>query len=260
MAEEPLLALTSLHKSFGEIRATHDCTLDVGTREVHALIGPNGAGKTTLVALITGEIAPDSGTIRFDGADITRLSIQKRVHRGLARSFQISSIFPEWTALENVMAAVQGKESRGLRWTASPGTGHKSAQLALAERAMEHVSRIGLCDRAQTRVADLSHGEVRQLEIAMSLALNPKLILLDEPMAGLGRSESRRMTGFLDKLRDDVSMLLIEHDMDVVFALSDRVTVLSQGAVVVSGPPDHVKGSEAAVDAYLGRGCDAGGA
>jgi branched-chain amino acid transport system ATP-binding protein len=258
VAQEPLLALSGVKKSFGQVRAANDCTIHVGGGEVHALIGPNGAGKTTLVALITGEIAPDAGIIRFAGEDITRLPIQDRVRRGLARSFQISSIFREWTALENVMIAVQARETDGLRWNAPRAAAGTSAQAALAERAMAHLSRVGLAERARMTVGDLSHGEVRQLEVAMSLALTPKLILLDEPMAGLGRTESKQMTELLAALRSEASMLLIEHDVDVVFALADRITVLAQGSVVVSGPPEEIKGSEAAVDAYLGRRRDAG--
>jgi branched-chain amino acid transport system ATP-binding protein len=244
----PLLEAAGLSKSFGAVLATDALSLSVLAGEIHALIGPNGAGKTTLIAQLSGELAPDTGSIRFLGENITALDIQERVRRGLARSFQITSVFPRFTALENVSMAVQAAQRDPLRLLSRPA--HDATLLASAR---EHLDRVGLAERAAVTAAELSHGEHRQLEIAMALALQPKLILLDEPMAGMGRADSQRMASLLRSLRPGVAMLLVEHDMDVVFSLSDRVTVLLSGAVIASGSPADIRANAEVRGAYLGE-------
>ncbi len=244
----PLLEVDRLHKTFGALVATDQCSLLVAEGEIHAFIGPNGAGKTTLVAQISGELQPDAGTLRFDGEDITRSTVQHRVERGLVRSFQIPLVFREWTVLENVSIAVQGRDRHSFRFVR-----RAAGDRSLVDPAMACLASIELDHRANVRVSDLSHGEIRQLEIAMSLALQPKLLLLDEPMAGMGQADSRRMTQLLGKLRRQVTMLLIEHDMDVVFSLSDRVTVLAHGRPIASGLPEAVRNDAEVRRVYLGK-------
>jgi len=244
---EALLRTDRLVKRFGGLLATDGICLDVRPGEIHALIGPNGAGKTTLVAQLTGLLAPDSGTIEFAGRDITRLATPARVRLGLARSFQITSVLREFTVLDNVALAVQAHAGHSFRFLADA-----RADRALRDPARQLLEDVGLAARAGLRAASLSHGEQRQLEIAMALAGDPKLLLLDEPMAGMGVEESQRMVGFLRALRGRRALLLIEHDMDAVFALADRITVLVYGRAIASGTPDEIRADAEVRRAYLG--------
>jgi branched-chain amino acid transport system ATP-binding protein len=245
---EPLLQISGLTKRFGGVIASDAITLDVPRGEFHAIIGPNGAGKTTLIGLLAGEIAPQGGAIRFDGADITRLAVHRRSRLGLARSFQITSLFPEFTALDNVALAVQAHAGHSFRfWRGA----HRDT--ALREPAQAALVRVGLGTRARVRVDRLSHGERRQLEIAMALATRPHMLLLDEPMAGMGQEESARMVAMLRELKGGITILLIEHDMETVFALADRITVLVYGRVIASGDPRAIKADAAVREAYLGE-------
>jgi branched-chain amino acid transport system ATP-binding protein len=244
---EPVLEVSGLTKAFGALRATDGVSLTVHPHEIHAQIGPNGAGKTTLLAQIAGELAPDAGYIRFLGRDIGSLSVARRARMGLARTFQISSLALAFSALRNVMLAVQAGQGSSFRFF-SP----VRADRRLIEPAMAALERVGLADRAHERVGALSHGERRQLELAVALAMRPRLLLLDEPMAGLGSEDARRMTEVLGSLRAETAMLLIEHDMDAVFALADRISVLVYGRVIATGTPDAIRASAAVREAYLG--------
>lgn len=249
MSEQtPILAITALVKRFGGLAATDGLSLDIVPGETHALIGPNGAGKTTLIAQLQGELTPDSGTIAFRGRDITSEPPHRRAALGIARSFQITSVFPDFTALENVGFAVQVQDGHGFRfWRQTAG------DRALLEPAREALETIGLQDRAHMLARDLSHGERRQLELAMALAMRPSLLLLDEPMAGMGRREGVRMTRILDSLKRKYSILLVEHDMDAVFALADRISVLVAGRSIATGLPAEIRENDAVRDAYLGK-------
>jgi branched-chain amino acid transport system ATP-binding protein len=244
---EPVLQVSGLAKSFGALRATDGVSLTVRTQEIHAQIGPNGAGKTTLLAQISGELAPDAGSIRFLGRDVGAWSVARRARMGLARTFQISSLVPAFSALRNVMLAVQARQGTSFRFFRPV-----RADQSLIEPAMAALQQVGLAERAQVRVTDLSHGERRQVELAVALAMRPKLLLLDEPMAGLGVEDARRMTEVLASLRGETAMLLIEHDMDAVFALADRISVLVYGRVIATGTPDEIRASAAVREAYLG--------
>jgi branched-chain amino acid transport system ATP-binding protein len=245
---EPLLQIERLTKRFGGVIASDTITLDIPRGEFHAIIGPNGAGKTTLIGLLTGEIAPHSGTIRFDGDDISALSADRRSHLGQARSFQITSLFRDFTALDNVALAVQAHAGHSFRFW---NDARRDAGLrAPAQAALE---RVGLGARADMRVDRLSHGEQRQLEIAMALATRPRLLLLDEPMAGMGPDESARMVAMLRELKGGITILLIEHDMETVFALADRITVLVYGRIIASGDPAAIRADAAVREAYLGE-------
>jgi len=244
----PLLQIEGLTKRFGGIIASDAITLDIPRGEFHAIIGPNGAGKTTLIGLLAGEIAPHSGGIKFDGGDITALSADHRSHLGLARSFQITSLFRDFTALDNVALAVQAHSGHSFRfWNDAR---RDDSLCAPAQAALE---RVGLGARAAMRVDRLSHGEQRQLEIAMALATRPRLLLLDEPMAGMGPDESARMVAMLRELKGSVTILLIEHDMETVFALADRITVLVYGRIIASGDPAKIRADAAVREAYLGE-------
>ncbi len=244
---EPVLRIENLCKSFGSLIATDDLHLDIMAGEIHAIIGPNGAGKTTLIAQLSGELRPDSGQISFDGSNITRLSMPARAAMGLARSFQITSIFPNFTALDNVALAVQAHAGHSFHfWRPAHG------DPALRAPALEILTRIGLSARAHEPAANLSHGEQRQLEIAMTLATEPSLLLLDEPMAGMGREESARMVDLLQDLKGRHTIVLIEHDMDAVFALADRITVLVYGRAIATGRPAEIRANQAVRAAYLG--------
>jgi branched-chain amino acid transport system ATP-binding protein len=248
METRPLLETRGLRRNFGGIRAVDDVDLAVAPGEIHAVIGPNGAGKTTLVNLLSGRYRPDAGEIRFDGRPVTRLSAAARARRGLARSFQITSVFLDFSVLANVMMAVQAREPHAFRfWRPVAG------DPALVEPALAALERVGLAGRADVRAGNLAHGERRQLEIAMALATRPRLLLLDEPMAGMGGEESRRMVELLSALRRDYAMLLIEHDMDAVFALADRITVLVYGKPIASGAPDAIRADAEVRRAYLGE-------
>jgi branched-chain amino acid transport system ATP-binding protein len=245
---EPLLQVADLTKRFGGVVAADAIALDIAAGECHAVIGPNGAGKTTLVGLLAGEIAPERGSICFDGRDITAVAVHSRSQLGLARSFQITSLFADFTALDNVALAVQARAGHSFQfWKAA------RSEAALREPALQALDAVGLAARAEVRVDKLSHGEQRQLEIAMALASKPRLLLLDEPMAGLGADESARMVAMLRQLKGDVTMLLIEHDMETVFALADRITVLVYGRVIASGDPLAVRADAAVREAYLGE-------
>jgi branched-chain amino acid transport system ATP-binding protein len=244
---EPLLAIKGLHKRFGGITATDNVSLDVVSGETHAIIGPNGAGKTTLVSQLSGLLKSDSGTVLFNGRDITDMAAHSRVHAGIARSFQITSVFMEMTVLENVALAVQALQGHSFRlWRPAGG------DPALCDPATEYLRTVGLLDRSEWMAAKLSHGERRQLEMAMALAGRPKLLLLDEPMAGMGAEESARMVEILKSLKQQ-TILLIEHDMDAVFALADRITVLVYGRVIATGRPDAIRQNEEVRRAYLGE-------
>ena len=242
-----LLEVRGLVKRFGGLVATNALDLDVAEGELHALIGPNGAGKTTAIAQLAGEIPPDAGTIRFAGRDITRLSVAPRVRLGLARSFQITQILPRFTALENVALVYQIRAGHSFRFTNNP-----RADRSLTEPSRAMLARMGLAARWDSPAEDLAHGEQRQLELAMAIATGARLLLLDEPMAGLGLVESQAMTCLLASLKGETTILLVEHDMDAVFALADRVTVLVDGQAIASGAPDMIRADPAVRAAYLG--------
>jgi branched-chain amino acid transport system ATP-binding protein len=242
-----MLRVSGLRKSFGALLATDQVDLDVRVAEVHAIIGPNGAGKTTLIAQLAGELLPDAGRVEFLGRDITRLPPYTRSRLGLARSFQITSVFLDLTLLDNVALAVQAHQGHSYRFWKPARRDRR-----LIEPALAALDQVGLVERAHASAGAMSHGEHRQLEIAMALATNPRLLLLDEPMAGMGAEEAARMVDLLRGLKGDKAMLLIEHDMDAVFALADRVTVLVYGQVIASGSPEAVRADEAVRRAYLG--------
>ncbi|NKB54947.1 MAG: ATP-binding cassette domain-containing protein [Alphaproteobacteria bacterium] len=245
---EPLLEVTGLIKSFGGLVAIDSVSLDVTSDEVHAVIGPNGAGKTTFIAQISGDLRPDSGTIRFAGADITRLATPKRAQRGLARSFQITSIFRDVTAEDNVALAVQAHDGHSFRfWRAA------KADPSLRDPARAALDRVGLGDRRDVVAGELAHGEQRQLELAMAIATEPAMLLLDEPMAGMGAEESERMVALLQELKGSAAILLVEHDMDAVFALADRITVLVRGQAIATGSPQEIRDDDQVRRAYLGE-------
>jgi branched-chain amino acid transport system ATP-binding protein len=244
---EPVLQASNLVKRFGGLTATDDFSIDIRPGEIHAVIGPNGAGKTTMIAQLIGELRPDAGSIRFMGQDITHLPVHRRSHLGIARSFQITSIFLDFTALDNVALAVQAHDGHSFRFWADA---RRDARLR--DPAMAALQQVGLAHRADVVASALSHGEHRQLEIAMALATRPKLLLLDEPMAGMGPEDSARMVTMLQGIKGSVTMLLIEHDMDAVFALADRITVLVYGHGIATGTPDEIRRNEQVRQAYLG--------
>jgi branched-chain amino acid transport system ATP-binding protein len=245
---EWLLRIRGLSKRFGGIAAADEISLDIAAGELHAVIGPNGAGKTTLIAQLTGEIRPDGGSIEFDGEDITALQVYRRTALGLARSFQITSVFPDFSALDNVALAVQAQAGHSFRFWADA-----RRDPALREPALAALGRVGLAERAGMLAAKLSHGEQRQLEIAMALATRPRMLLLDEPMAGMGVRESARIVAVLRELKRELTILLVEHDMEAVFALADRITVLVYGRVIASGAPEAVRADAEVRRAYLGE-------
>ncbi|WP_234186817.1 ABC transporter ATP-binding protein [Shinella sp. NM-101] len=244
---EPVLEIRDLRKSFDALKATDGVSLDLHPGQIHALIGPNGAGKSTLIHQIAGSLKADSGTIRFLDKDIGGLDMAARARMGLARSFQISSLAQEFSALRNVMLAVQARQGSSFRFFRQvAGDGD------LTGPAMAMLERAGLAARAHVPAAELSHGERRQLEIAIALALSPKTFLFDEPMAGMGPEGSRQLTSFLDGLRHEAPMLLVEHDMDAVFALADRVSVLVYGRIIATGTVDEIRRDPDVRRAYLG--------
>jgi len=244
---DPLLQIRGLSKRFGGVLACDGISLDVAAGELHAIIGPNGAGKSTLIGQLAGEISPDAGRILFNGRDITRLPSYRRSALGLARSFQITSLFLDFTVLDNVALAVQAHVGHSFRfWRPA------RSEAKLRQPARVALARVGLESRADAVCANLSHGEQRQLEIAMALAGAPRMFLLDEPMAGMGPEESARMIALLRELKREQTILLIEHDMDAVFRLADRITVLVDGRVIASGAPDDIRTDAAVRRAYLG--------
>lgn len=246
--DEPVLAVSGLCKSFGALTATDGVTLDLKPGEIHALIGPNGAGKSTLIKQITGELRQDAGEIRLKGAEITPLSAAARARAGLARSFQVSSLAPEFTVLQNVMLAAQGASGKTFRFL-RPALRDE----ALTGPARACLARVGLEGREDARAADISHGERRSLEIAMALALRPAAFLLDEPMAGMGAEGAGRLTTLLADLKAEAPILLVEHDMDAVFALADRISVLVYGRVIATGTVDDIRADAEVREAYLGE-------
>jgi branched-chain amino acid transport system ATP-binding protein len=245
---DAVLAVRGLRKAFGALVVSDDLELDVRPGECHALIGPNGAGKTSLLAQLAGELAPDRGRIVFGERDVTRLGADARARLGIARSFQITTLVEDFTAEDNVALAVQGRNATAMRFW-------KSAfrDASLREPAHAALARVGLAARANVRASDLAHGEQRLLELAVALAQEPAVLLLDEPMAGLGHDESRAMIELLRGIKGTVAMLLIEHDMEAVAQLADRVTVLVLGRVVASGSYDEIRGNAHVREAYLGE-------
>ena len=242
-----MLQLRDVSKRFGGVVATDKVTLDVAQGEVHALIGPNGAGKTTLIGQISGSLGVDSGTIRFLDADVTRLKQHERVKAGLARSYQITSIFKRFSVLDNLALAVQARSGSSFSFW------HPVAKEAgLFDEARTIADQMGLSEKTGALAATLAHGEQRALEVGLALATRPKLVLLDEPMAGMGPEESQRMIALIGRIRSNVTVLLVEHDMDAVFRLADRLTVLVNGRVIASGKPDHIRSHPEVRRAYLG--------
>jgi branched-chain amino acid transport system ATP-binding protein len=244
---DPLLRVENLVRRFGGIVATDNLSLDIAKDELHAIIGPNGAGKTTLISQLTGQLAPSAGTIHFAGRDVTHLPAWRRSALGLARSFQITSLLPDFTAADNVALAAQAHDGHSFYFW-----GKARQEKHLRDAALAALTRVGLDHRADVVVSRLSHGEQRELELAVALATKPQLLLLDEPMAGLGSTESTRMVKLLQELRREVTIVLVEHDMEAVFALADRISVLVYGRVIASGSPAEIRSNEEVKRAYLG--------
>lgn len=245
---EPVLATGGLRKSFGALKATDNVSIDLRPGEIHAVIGPNGAGKSTLLGQISGELRPDAGSVYLTGRDVTRLDTRSRSRLGLGRTFQISALAMEDSVLENALLGALGRTGRPWRF----GSAAK-ADRDLRARAMSALERVGLVDRAESLTANLSHGQRRQLEVAVALTLEPRAFVMDEPMAGLGAEGSKDLTGFLDGLRTEAPILLVEHDMDAVFALADRVSVMVYGRVIASGTVAEIRNSREVREAYLGE-------
>ena len=245
---EPLLAVERLRKSYGALVVSDDVTFDVRAGELHALIGPNGAGKTSLINQLSGTLASDAGAVRLDGVAMTPLGIAERVRHGIVRSFQITSVLAGFSALETVALAVQARSGSSFRFWAPA-----AREVGLNTQAMAALDRVGLAARAGVLAGLLSHGEKRLLELAIALARLPKLLLLDEPLAGLGREESTDCIALLRRLKSETTILLVEHDMDAVFALADRISVLVAGRVIATGPPAAISANGAVRAAYLGE-------
>lgn len=241
------LVVRGLTKSFGGVRATDGLDLDIEPYEIHAVIGPNGAGKTTLINQLSGELMPGGGAIRFGDADITYLPIQQRVSVGIARSYQITSVFLRFTALQNVMLAIQGRRGETFSFWRPV-----ESDANLVEPAGALLERVGLSHAKHTLVSVLAHGARRQLELAMTLALQPRLMLLDEPMSGMSHQETSGMISLLKSLKGTCSIILVEHDMDAVFALADRITVVVYGRPIATGTPDEIRRDPGVREAYLG--------
>ena len=244
---DPLLRVENLVRRFGGILATDNVTLDVARGELHAIIGPNGAGKTTLISQLTGQLLPHSGNIRLAGTDITRVPAYRRSTLGLARSFQITSLLSDFTAIDNVALAAQAHDGHSFYFWSNA-----RKELHLRQIALAALDRVGLVHRANVLVSRLSHGEQRELELAVALVTKPQLLLLDEPMAGLGSTESARMVKLLQELRQEFTIVLVEHDMDAVFALADRITVLVYGRAIATGTPAEIRANAEVRQAYLG--------
>ncbi|MCW5233247.1 ABC transporter ATP-binding protein [Verminephrobacter eiseniae] len=242
-----LLSVRNLVKRYGGLLATDHFNMSVETGETHAVIGPNGAGKSTLIAQLSGESRPSEGSILFDGKDITQVPVYRRARMGLARSYQITSVFNEFSALQNVMLAAQAQLGHSFRFW-SPMMRSRS----LRESAESSLDLVGLGSRIDVCVADMAHGEHRQLELAMALVSNPRLLLLDEPMAGMSQGESEQMAALLAKLKGSCTMVLVEHDMNAVFALADRITVLVYGKSIACGSVGSIRSSAQVRAAYLG--------
>jgi branched-chain amino acid transport system ATP-binding protein len=242
------LDVRHLNKNFGAVKATDDLSLAIHEGELHAIIGPNGAGKTTLLSQLSGQLRVDSGDIAFFGDSITSLSMPRRVRRGIVRSFQITSLCPEFSALTNVALAVQVRAGHSFRFWGDAGRDPRFVGPALAA-----IERVGLAHRAQVPAGLLAHGEQRQLELAIALAAEPRLMLLDEPMAGMGAEESQQLVALLAKLKNRYTVILVEHDMDAVFALADRISVLVYGHCIATGTPEEIRNNPAVYSAYLGE-------
>ena len=243
-----LLQIDGLNKSFGGIKATDNLSLDVETGELHAIIGPNGAGKTTLISQLSGGLAPDAGRILFKGRDITALPTHRRAHLGITRSFQITSLIMQMSVADNIALALQARDGHSFRLVRQArGIRH------LRDRAHELLARVDLADKANQQTVALSHGEHRRMEIAIALASDADLMLLDEPMAGLGTQETLHMVDLLKGIKGQHTILLIEHDMDAVFALADRISVLVYGHIIATGTPSEIRDNEAVQHAYLGE-------
>jgi branched-chain amino acid transport system ATP-binding protein len=243
-----LLEVRGLTKSFGALLASDDVNLEVREGETHAIIGPNGAGKTTLISQLAGNLRPDRGRVRFAGEDVTALSAPARARRGFARSFQITSIYPDFTALENVMLAVQARSGSSFRfWRPA------REETALSSPARAILEEVGLGERGDVLAANLAHGEQRALEIATALATRPRLLLLDEPVAGMGAEETQRMIALLSSLKGGKTLILVEHDMDAVFSLADRISVLVYGRIIATGAPEEIRANLEVRRAYLGE-------
>lgn len=246
---DALLEARALSKRFGGVAANTGIDFTLLPREVHAVIGPNGAGKTTFLSCLFGEVTPDAGQVLLNGTDVTRMSVPERVRHGLARSYQVTSVFPGFSVLENLAFGIRARTGTASRLWRKAVLDAREMDLAAAM-----LRRVGLSGRSGAEVASLSHGEHRQLEVALALSTTPRVLLLDEPLAGLGIDESRRMVDLLSTLPGQVSIVLVEHDMDAVFALADRITVLVEGRVIASAPPADVRDDPLVQRAYLGEG------
>ena len=244
---EAVLETRGLRKAFGALQATDDVSISLQAGEIHAIIGPNGAGKSTLIAQISGALAPDAGQVVLDGRDVTGLPVQARARAGLARTFQISQLAMEDTVLQNVALGTLGAQGRPFGMFRPV-----LRDRAIRDRAEAALERVGLAGQRAMRAAELSHGERRKLEVAVALTLEPRAFVMDEPMAGLGTEGSAQLTGFLNGLRTQAPILLVEHDMDAVFALADRVSVLVYGRVIASGTVGEIRRDKAVREAYLG--------
>lgn len=245
---KPILDIRGISKSFGALRASNNINIDLRAGEIHALIGPNGAGKSTLIKQIAGGLRPDTGSVHFDGQDITALSTAARARLGMGRTFQISSLAMEYTVLQNAVLGALGRRGDVFRFFRPV---MKDAGLLATARAS--LEQVGLEEFHDARVSELSHGQRRQLEVAVALTLSPKVFLMDEPMAGLGTEGSHRLMGFLDQLRHKAPILLVEHDMDAVFTLADRISVLVYGEIIATGPVEDIRGNPIVQSAYLGE-------
>ena len=243
-----LLEVRNLRKSYGALKVTDDLDLSVEEGELHAIIGPNGAGKSTLIAQLSGQSGSDGGSVRFDGTEMMGRAMHRRVRAGMSRSFQITSILPGFTALENVASAVQARSGSSFRFF-SP----VAEESALNDQALAALDRVGIADRAFFNAGSLSHGEKRQLELAIALATRPRLLLLDEPLAGTSGAEADRLVEVMRGLKGAVTLVLIEHDMDAVFALADRISVLVYGRIIATGTPDRIRDDPQVRAAYLGE-------
>ncbi len=243
-----VLKLRNLCKSFGALKVTDNVSIELAAGECHALIGPNGAGKSTLIHQISGLMKADSGVIEFEGRDVSALSLAQRAQAGLARTYQITAVISEFSVLENVALAAQATDGSSMRFF-----GIARNEKILNDRAFETLTMLNMTDRALVKAAELSHGERRLLEIAMAIAAKPHAVLLDEPTAGLGKGESQDLTEVLRALKARTPMLLVEHDMEAVFALADRVSVLVYGKIITTGTPEQVRNDPAARAAYLGE-------
>ena len=244
---DPILQVRGLSKHFGGLAAVDDISLDVGVGELHAVIGPNGAGKTTLINVLSGDLSPSAGSVLFRGTEMAHLAPERRSRLGVGRSYQKVNIFPAFSALENCRLAAQSREPRPLNWLRDAMSYER-----VLENARRALAAVGLADRAAVMAATLSHGEQRQLEIAMSLATDPKLLLLDEPLAGMGAEETLNMVKLIGELTKNHAILLVEHDMDAVFRLAQVLTVIVNGKILATGAPETIRANREVQRAYLG--------